>query len=84
MRPVHYVAHGTTLAFDCFQAEMGRHLGSMYAVTPEPKPGQWSAPKERYTIEPPKKHTDLNRVTCLACWRQIRTMADKTLAKEKP
>ena len=76
-RVVHYAAHGTSgVAFDCYHAEMKAHLDSSYKVTPDPDPNRWSAPKTLYRLNPPKGHTDLRRVTCPACWKEIRAMAD--------
>ena len=79
---IHYSAHGSGgLTFDCYHAEMQRHLDSKYVVTPEPIPGQWSAPEDHYSIRPPRGHTDLRRVTCLDCWRSIRGMAHARLTR---
>jgi hypothetical protein len=59
-RRVHYVAHGMGgLLFDCYRREVRAHLDTPLA---EGRPGM------------PARHTDLRRVTCPECWRQIAAM----------
>jgi len=75
-RPVHYAASGTrALAFACFRRELRAHLDSYTPSGTTPRAGTYSVP-------PPRRHTDLRRVTCLECWQHIAAMAQTALTKE--
>jgi|GEM_PF-6661561 len=63
-RPIHYKAAASRWAFPCFHAEAGPWL----AVYRE-QGGAGSLPPY------PRKTTDLQKVTCPACWRQVFAMA---------
>jgi hypothetical protein len=63
IRPVHYYASGgKSLYFDCYL----RELEWAYSASLPPSKD----------VPPPRRHTDLRKVTCAECWRAIRTMAD--------
>jgi hypothetical protein len=75
-RPVHYAAHGArSLAFRCFSEEEAAWENSMVPDGDPPIPG-WPAPL-RAQKPRPRRSTDLNKVTCLACWRAISRMAEE-------
>jgi hypothetical protein len=78
---VHYVAHGSALFFECFQREMGTHLGSARQLPAVEEPGRYAAPATVFDVPMPRSHTNLNKVTCAACWRDIRRMADAALRR---
>lgn len=77
-RPVHYVAaFRSGLAFDCYYAEHKASRESPIRLTK----GQrhlvekgWT-PIGSHVIPPPRKHTDLRRVTCEECWTAIYRIA---------
>jgi hypothetical protein len=62
MRPVHYHASGGgSLRFDCYMREV-----RAWVTLPTPR-----------RSPPPRRHTDLRKVTCAECWRAIRRMAEQ-------
>ena len=87
-RPVHYVAHGRGgLAFDCFYEELRHHIAAREEVEAtfqgpaktfdeSRARRQVVAAVERRTPSP-RRHTDLRKVTCLDCWREIVKLAPR-------
>lgn len=74
-RPVHYAAHGTgALAFACFYRELRAHLDSGRDTATE-----HGHARKVYAVKTPRRHTDLSRVTCPECWREIARMVAAAL-----
>jgi hypothetical protein len=76
-RPIHYAAHGTRgLAFQCYYTELRAHVDAIKAVQSSAGPD-----KLLRDISPkaPLRHTDLNKVTCRACWREIAQLTELKL-----
>lgn len=72
LRPIHYAAHGRrSLAFDCFVAEVVEWEKGLIDE-PGPLPG-WM--QRKATTPYPRKTTDLSKITCPECWKEIRRMA---------
>lgn len=75
-RPVHYAAATTAgMVFDCYRRAMQAHIDSGREVQIQAQVGSWSAPSMQYAVPAPRKHTNLDRVTCLECWASIEKMA---------
>jgi len=68
-RVTHYHAHGRGLAFECYRAPLRAWLERAEA-----------SPQTTRTGDAPRRTTDLNRVTCPACWQSIRRMAGNVLS----
>jgi hypothetical protein len=101
-RPVHYHASGSgTLAFECYYRELQTHLAAFKAFdstkgTDYPTTAAWIAARkaaQKAAPPSPARHTDLRRVTCPACWREIahlarargpKTVADVTTVCDTP
>jgi len=71
-RVVHYANHGKRFRFPCCQEEMNRWRASFKDDCTQADMKLW-----------PKTTTSLHRVTCLECWRHIKTMADMRLKRKR-
>lgn len=79
-RPIHYAAWGRrSLAFECYLEELAAWENSMEPRGGPVQPG-WPRPL-RPTKPAPKRSTDLQRVTCPDCWREIKRMANDALSR---
>jgi hypothetical protein len=71
-RPVHYAAHGSGgLAFGCYFEEYERHRDSPVTTRLSPR-GHYT--KEVHEVGFPLRSTDLSKVTCSGCWKEIAAM----------
>lgn len=95
-RPVHYAAATTGgLYFDCYHRELVAHVEN-YRERQEvreaffkPQPSDMytyrgPVPNEPAPVGTPRRHTDLRKVTCRACWVEIEKLTLVKLGKRSP
>jgi hypothetical protein len=82
-RPVHYSAYGAgAFAFSCFYEEMRERLEALRAAerpgrarTTDELRARWAAERQASRATPPPlRSTDLSKVTCPQCWREIQRL----------
>jgi hypothetical protein len=84
MRTIHYAALGTgSWATTCFIDRMRAHLASAEKLPDDIRPGHYHLGKTISSVPAPRRHTDLTKVTCDGCWREILELGRRYLASPR-
>lgn len=80
---VHYVPSGAR-GFECFVREMRKHLDSVREVASRSSMPPLFYVSRVYDLPAPRSHTDIRRVTCLECWKEIERLATEATRGRLP